>query len=95
MNPHLPKWWISWYDTGVPFTLETPWWISGYVVWPDEQATICAAVAAPDAEAAMKIIRDAHDTAPGTIQWRFVDERPVDWQPFTDRFPRADWMKWI
>jgi len=25
---------------------------------------------------------------------RFVTQKPADWSPFSDRFPRADWMQW-
>ena len=98
----MKTFWLSWYGNGWPFTLDTPWWISGYRFFADENAkddefqqpTICAAVRAESKEAAKEIILAAHDARPSNLEWRFVDERPADWSPFTDRFPRADWMQW-
>jgi len=34
------------------------------------------------------------DLMPEDVEWRFVEERPDDWSPFSDRFPQADWMEW-
>lgn len=98
-----PKWWVSWYahksalpGGDVGFEIHTPWWISGQTWGPDgSQDIICAAVAAPTAEDAKAYILASHDDPPDDLAWRFVEPRPADWQPFCDRFPRADWMRWI
>lgn len=91
----MKSYWLSWYDTLYgKWELHSPWWVSGYRV-ADEARTICAAVRAPDEESAKRLIVMAHDEPrPRDLEWRFVDERPDDWSPFNDRFPRADWMKW-
>lgn len=96
----LKRFWLSWTakDEG-PFTLWSPWWISGAALYTDgkdilERPTICAAVIAPDEDAAKGVIRAAHDKPPLDLEWRFCNERPQDWSPFCDRFPRGDWMKW-
>jgi hypothetical protein len=31
---------------------------------------------------------------PEKLQMRFIDARPDDWSPFSDRFVRGDWMQW-
>lgn len=97
------KWWVSWFwppDLG-SFTLYWPWWISGSRVTLDkndrikeEEHTICAAIQAESEEAAMGIVIACFDEKPKAMEWRFVEEKPDDWSPFCDRFPRADWMLW-
>jgi hypothetical protein len=87
--------WISWWarsDPIAPFALSAPWWISGYR--GDGADSICAAVRATDEESAKAFVRAAHDDPSVEIQWRFAEERPIDWAPFGDRFPRAAWMVW-
>jgi hypothetical protein len=87
--------WISWYhhpDDG-PFELHRPWWVSGFTMEEPQRDTIVAAVQAESVEAAWEVIHQAYDTPPTRIETRFcepLDNRPV----FSDRFPRADWMKW-
>lgn len=93
--PVAKAFWVSWYNV-LPmgsFELHRPWWISGYRA-SDEAETICAAIIAPNEEAAKQIILNAYDEPPKSVEWRFCNERPDDWSPFNDRFPRADWMKW-
>lgn len=88
--------WLSWLSAG-PFTLEWPWWISGAALYSDNTTrdTICAAVMARNETHAKDIIRDAHDDHRAKIQWRFVRvDLPQAWSPFSERFPRADWMQW-
>src|SRR5262245_45714271 len=105
----MKAYWLSWYgtpDTG-PFTLEWPWWISGHrlvgrkrtdgeIDVTQQDPTICAAVRAESEEAAKEIILAAHDRrpGPGDMVWRFCEEQPDGWSPFSERFPRADWMVW-
>ena len=86
--------WISWIheEEMGGFELHSPWWISGS--GERSEITICAAVRACSQEYAMGFIRTAYDTPPTGLIFRFVEERPVNWSPFSARFPRADWMKW-
>ena len=86
------NWWVSWYSNGA-FEYHGPWWVSGQRL-SDNAHTICAAVRADTEDAARKVITDAHDDPTTTLEWRFVEERPDDWNPFSDRFPRADWVQW-
>lgn len=91
----LKRFWVSWYATprNGPFTLHTPWWLSGERC-SDGAKTVCAAILAKDEAAAKEAIFAAHDVRPKQIELRFCNERPSDWDPFCDRFPRAKWMKW-
>lgn len=95
----LKPFWISWWVDG-SFELHAPWWFSG-VRWTtgtdgedNEQSCACAAVMAKDEEDAKRFVRESHDDRAANIEWRFCEERPRKWQPFSDRFPRADWMQW-
>ena len=87
------SYWVSWYATeeNGPFTLNWPWWFSGYRC-SDDADTTCTAVRAPSENHAKALVILAHDKPPNQIEWRFVEERPDDWSPFCDRFPRAEWM---
>lgn len=98
----MKNFWVSWYSSDTPWTLHSPWWISGtrHVAnrlafdegW--DQPIICAAIRANDKQHAADLIADAHDTRPTDLEWRFLDERPNEWMPFSERFPRAAWMEW-
>ncbi|KKN79975.1 hypothetical protein LCGC14_0334830 [marine sediment metagenome] len=102
------RWWVSWWGREYGFKLHLPWWVSGERLgtpWVDGerlgapdvifQTEICAAVLANSKEEARAVITDAHDDGEaGIVEWRFAEPRPVDWSPFCDRFPRADWMQW-
>lgn len=89
----MKNFWISWYNPGTTFALASPWWVSGY---SGDAATICAAVRAEDKAAAEEIVYRAMDERPGSIAFRFVEERPSDWSPYNGRFRRAEWMpEWI
>lgn len=100
----MKRFWISWYHTPVmgQFELHSPWWVSGARHVADrlafdevrEEPTICAAVQADHEEAAKAIVQASYDVPPHEIEWRFCEERPDDWSPFSGRFPKADWMKW-
>jgi hypothetical protein len=93
----MKNFWISWNhrESYGAFTLETPWWVSGRA-GDDSYDIICAAVCAADENEAREQILRTYDKRPTTrhFVWRFASERPRDWQPFCDRFPKADWMKW-
>lgn len=86
------RWWVSWYGAGA-FEYRGPWWVTGHST-TTERATICAAVIAPSADAAQRVIVAAHDSPTPVVQWRFIEARGADWSPFGDRFPRAAWMQW-
>ena len=84
--------WASWYAHPlVSYTLHSPWWVSGTRL--DGSPVICAAIEADSSYAAIDAVIDAHDTMV-ELEWRFVEARPEGWSPFSERFPRADWMRW-
>lgn len=90
----MADWWLSWYTSEAlgQFELHSPWWISGYT-GDGEKTIIVGAVKAESEEAAWEQIRQSYDTPPETIEERFID--PLDREnPFSDRFPKADWMAW-
>ena len=90
------RWWLSWWGKAGVFELHSPWWISGSKDNADdsESWSFCAAVIAPDEDAAMQIVLDAHDPGHTPEEWRFVNERAADWTPFCERFGRVAWMRW-
>jgi len=91
----MKTYWISWYHdpaTMTPFTLFSPWWITG-----EDGAgrqTICVVVRAEDEFKAWKVVRQSYDEQPKGIEVRFMTEHPDGWRPPEDRFPPADWMEW-
>jgi len=90
----MKNFWISWYSD-IPldqFEMHRPWWISGYDA--DDRPIVCAAVPAPDEQAARLFVRRSYDNPPDDLDWRFVEERPDDWSPFNSRFEEAKWMIW-
>ena len=100
----LTPFWLSWWhpaETG-DFELASPWWVSGspFSYDPKDELAliaencICAAVRAESEDDAKAKVLAAYDTPPPALEWRFCEPRPKDWSPFTDRFERADWMKW-
>lgn len=86
------RWWVSWYADDKGFEYHGPWWITGHEI--GGAATIVAAVLANSLEEAKAVIVAAHDKENVELRWRFVEDRPGDWAPFGERFPRGDWMKW-
>jgi hypothetical protein len=97
----VKNYWVSWYcppDKMGKFELYSPWWVSGMRMHDDAE-TICAAVQAKNEDQAKLKIIMSHDAdcvawASNEIEWRFVSEKPANWSPFCDRFPKADWMQW-
>ena len=85
------NWWLSWISLRLGFTLHWPWWVTGY---QGERPIFVAAVQAEDEDAAKNLIYAAYDTKVSRLYWRFCNEMPDDWEPFNERFPRADWMHW-
>lgn len=90
----MRNYWVRWYG-GDAFEYDGPWWLSG---WSGENLDVpifVAAVRAKDERAAKKVIEDSYDDHGRSIsEWSFCNERPDDWEPFCDRFPRVDWMQW-
>lgn len=93
--PPKGRFWVSWFAADSPFTLESPWWISGARLFGDgrEQATVCAAVEADDEDDARWVIERAHDKRV-SLEWRFVERKADNWSPYSERFPAAGWMVW-
>lgn len=91
----MKSYWVSWYHTENlgGFELNTPWWRSGYR-GSDDAPTICAAIRADHEEGARDRVLTSYDVRPDDVEWRFVEERPDDWTPFSGRFPKAGWMDW-
>lgn len=87
-----PAWWVSWYSPHRAFELHSPWWISGYSFDPPADVVV-AAVRAPSVEAAWETIRLCYDDPPEIVIQRFCDPLDRD-DPFSDRFPKADWHAW-
>lgn len=88
----MKSWWVSWWGANGAFEYHGPWWISGER--EDGLPCFCAAVRAKDEAGAKRVIEKAHDPGCSPGEWRFVSVRLRGWEPFSDRFPRADWMKW-
>jgi hypothetical protein len=89
----LKKYWISWYhdENFSPFELETAWWISGEE-YNKNRKMICAAIYSDHIALAHQKIQMLYDIPPREIEFRFCEEKPNDWTPYCDRFPKADWM---
>lgn len=95
------KFWCSFEVLGsnlTHFEYHGPWWVSWHTELPAGLGlTICAAVIAENEEGAKRILGDAFDPGYSHEGWRFLDEKPSDWSPYSDRFPRAEWMglEWV
>lgn len=89
----MKSWWMSWYTWPAdgPFTLHSPWWISGSTF--DGADIIVAAVQAESEEAAWEIVRQSYDFPPSAMHRRFIEDLAGK-SPFGERFPRAAWMEW-
>lgn len=90
----MNNYWISWWHepSFSPFELYSPWWISGEA--HDGAQSICAAIKAIDEHDARCIVLNSYDSLPDKLRFRFNSYREKDWTPFSDRFQKADWMKW-
>lgn len=90
--------WVSWWASKVPFTLDSPWWVSGTRFFDNntEQNSICAAVMAHNELDAKNMIAQAHDqvNVEFELEFRFCELKLDNWLPFCDRFPKAAWMIW-
>ena len=80
------RFWMSWVDQGVTVPRRptggdvVAHWISGY---QGNSAIHCAVIDAPSLDDAQGVV--ARYWSPR--EWRFCDEKPVDWMPAADRFP--------
>ena len=89
--------WLSWFHTNElgGFDLLWPWWETACCHETGGRSiTICAAVQADSEEAAKEVVLASFDVRPTHVQWRFCEPRPVNWEPFNDRFERDAWMSW-
>lgn len=88
------RWWVRWYNCFAemgPFTLYTPWWISGTTMDEPEKQIIVALIKAKDGGEVKEIIYTSYDKRPDKIEFSFINEVEPTWQP-SDRFPWEDWM---
>lgn len=94
-SANLIAFWLSRWMTEQTgdFKLDWPWWISGARLF-DYAEAVFVAVRASSETAAMEMIMQAHDVRPSTPEVRFCEQKADDWAPFTNWFPRADWMRW-
>ena len=94
----MNRFWLSFQLTSPleQFEYHGPWWVSGYGFDAEgnEQPCVCMAVVAADEDAARKVALDSFDEPPTIVEWRFCSDRAADWDPFCDRFERAQWMRW-
>lgn len=90
----MKNWWVSFYinEQESIWEIHSPWCFTSI---PDMYGfvTICAAVKAATPEEAKQYIQGCIEK--GDIdRWRFVEPRPDNWSPFSDRFRKRDWMVW-
>lgn len=93
----MSRYWCRFYaltEEMPSFEYHGPWWRSGTTMDDDEQTIVCCAVVAESEDAAESAIRSCFDPGHGLCQWDGATKRPDTWEPFTERFPRAAWMRW-
>lgn len=105
----MKRFWLSWTvrPTDGPFTLHSPWWVSGSAIEIDDKGkakafdTICAAVQAESLDEAKGKILSGFDSRLIDLAWSFAGKKPDNWSPWDvkhpgnqTRFPRAKWMEW-
>jgi hypothetical protein len=92
-----PKYWLSWYEkkpdyrplTYPPNEHILGWWCSGY--GEDDDATICALVAAPSEQAAWNFVEVDWPCYPKEREIRFIGLINEDFR-LSDRFQPSKWM---
>lgn len=90
----MTDYWVSYYvptDRLKDFELHSPWWVSGYTMEDRERSTVVAAIRAENETEAAAKFKAAFDSHP-EFEERFIE--PLLHTPFSDRFPKADWMEW-
>lgn len=99
----MKNFWLSWWhpsslsnDNDMGFELYSPWWIFGSRGFTEETdaSAICAAVKANSEDEAKEVIFKCYDNRPDELEFRFCEEKPQDWSPYSSRFQSADWMVW-
>jgi len=96
----MRSWWMRFYVDAAEmphFEYHGPWWTSGYAPDADGNYTrhiICAAVVAASEVDARRVIEGAFDAGHTLAQWDASMLTRPDWTPFSDRFPREEWMRW-
>lgn len=98
--PCLRNFCVRWVSPGAPIvTLTSPWWPDG--VETTETSLGLRQGTAPVFVAAVRAVDKAHaervvfrGVTGADVVVEFVKEMPSDWSPFSERFPRADWMDW-
>jgi len=91
----MKRFWISWYQPTEDYRpvydpskekepLDHNYWCSGQRM-SDDAWTMCAIVEAGSVEKAEDVIRKYW---PEAHEWRFCEEKPLDWTP-GDRFPMS------
>jgi hypothetical protein len=95
----MKRYWVSWHEpTGVdldwrpmvvpPKAIVPAYWCTGWLGVDGDIACVCAVVDAATEEQAKQTIKDYWK--PWEVEpWRFIEERPRNWMPQEDRFPRA------
>lgn len=85
--------WLSWYhDKNMSgYGTAFPSWVSGE---SPRGKMICAAIKAKDENEAWEIVEKSYAERPVVLARGFCQEREKSWSPFSDRFPKADWMVW-
>ena len=92
-NKQINCYLVRWYDKGYgPFSLYTPWWISGYDF--DNNTVFLAAIKAYSTDHVREIIYGCYDEKPDEIEFSFIGEKEDGWEgPTFDRFSWEDWMR--
>lgn len=98
MTDELKNYWVSWwqrYEYGA-FEIHSPWWWSGSrdIENDKEEFSIVAAIKARNTNDAKKIIYTSYDNPVDSIEFRFCTEFDKNQSPYSERFAKADWMKW-
>jgi len=95
MTAELKPYWVRFKTNMGHFEYEGPWWTTGIVddARDPKPDIVCAAVMAYSEDAAKAILRGTHDDG-YEPNFDFVSRRNKNWSPFSDRFKRAEWMKW-
>ena len=89
------RWWVSWYDPpGIPFSSgTTPVWSSGST-FSGLETIVAAILALDETEVKEKVLAMYDLPEGGEVKWRFCEERPPNWSPYCDRFPKRSGLEW-
>lgn len=94
------KFWMSfWLPNSVAFEYKGPWWVSGHR-FPRgldndySEDSICAAVKAESERAAKELLLAGIEQPHQDVEWRFIEEKPADWSPYSGRFQKSEGVEW-